>query len=529
MQLERTIGLLGLTFVVVSGIIGSGWLFAPFLASQIAGPASIISWFIGGVAILILALCFAETTSSLPVAGAIARLPHFTHGDVTSSVLGWSAWVGYNTAAPIETIAMLEYFGQTFPWLFKGEITEGSLTPYGILVAIAILAFFVVVNAWGVTAFIRANFWITVVKLLVPIAIPIAIIFTHFNPSNFYTAEFAPSGIKGVFAAISSGGVIFAFIGFRHAVDLAGEVKRPNFTIPVALISGLIICMIIYTLLQIAFIGGLDSDEFAQGWALENMHGNMAPMMSVVAALGLGWVNVMLYTGAIVAPFGGGLVATGSMARLGYALSQNGFFPKWLDKLSSRGVPLRALAMNFVFGVTVVVFMSFKEAVAINGAAITISFSAGPLAVVALRKQLPDLARPFRLPAVYIIAPVSFVVATLIVYWGGWETNQKLGLVIGVGLVIFAIKMIYNRVPVSDLDLPQAIWLIPYGIGLLIFSYLGDFGGGKNLLVNPWDTIGVVLLSLGVFVIAYRCRLSNEATVRYCEKYMTPPPDITPL
>ena len=52
---------------------------------------------------------FAEATSVMPVAGGIARLPHFTHGDVTSSVLGWSAWVGYNTSAPIETIAMLEY------------------------------------------------------------------------------------------------------------------------------------------------------------------------------------------------------------------------------------------------------------------------------------------------------------------------------------------------------------------------------------------------------------------------------------
>ena len=158
MQLERTIGLLGLTFVVVSGIIGSGWLFAPFLASQIAGPASIISWFIGGAAILVLALCFAETTSILPVAGAIARLPHFTHGDVTSSVLGWSAWVGYNTAAPIETIAMLEYFRQYFPWLFKGETIEGNLTVPGMLVTATILAFFVVVNAWGVSAFVRQTF-----------------------------------------------------------------------------------------------------------------------------------------------------------------------------------------------------------------------------------------------------------------------------------------------------------------------------------------------------------------------------------
>ena len=531
MQLERTIGLLELTFVVVSGIIGSGWLFAPFLASQVAGPAAIISWFIGGFSILILALCFAETTSILPVAGAIAKLPHFTHGDVTSSVLGWSAWVGYNTAAPIETIAMLEYLD---PWLFKGAAQNGNLTHSGILIAWAILAFFVVVNAWGISAFVRANLWITVVKLLVPTIIPIVIIFLHFTPSNFYSSGFSPNGMKGVLAAVSTGGVIFAFIGFRHAVDLAGEVKNPNFTIPVALTSGLIICVAIYVLLQIAFIGGLDPQEIDNGWGNILKRGNGAkaaavPLMSVVTALGIGWVNVMLYTGAVVAPFGGGLVATGSMARLGYALSQNGFFPKWLEKLSSRGVPLRALVMNFVFGVAVVAFVSFEEAIALNGAAITISFSAGPLAVIALRKQLPDLARPFRLPAVYPISIIAFIVATLIVYWGGWETNWRLGLIMGIGLVIFAIKMVWNRVPVSQLDLKQAVWLIPYCLGLLTFSYLGNFGKGIALLVYPWDTIGVVLLSVVCWTIAYFWRLPNEVTASYCEKYMAPPPDITPL
>ena len=61
------------------------------------------------LAMLVLALCFAEVTGVLPVAGGIARIPHFTHGDVSSAVLGWSAWVGYNTAAPIETIASTKF------------------------------------------------------------------------------------------------------------------------------------------------------------------------------------------------------------------------------------------------------------------------------------------------------------------------------------------------------------------------------------------------------------------------------------
>ena len=125
---------------------------------------------------------------------------------------------------------------------------------------------------------------------------------------------------------------------------------------------------------------------------------------------------VVLNAGAVVAPFGGGLVSTGSMARLAYALSQNRLLPGFFEVLSRRGVPLRCLVLNFFFGVLVVLFVPFIEAVALNGAAITLSFSAGPIAVYAMRRQFSDAQRTFRLPLVQVFAPLGFIVATLIVW-----------------------------------------------------------------------------------------------------------------
>jgi len=78
--MNRSIGLVGFTFIGVSGIIGSGWLFSPLLTSQLAGPASIISWLIGAAGMLLLALCFAEVSALMPVAGGIVRIPYITHG-----------------------------------------------------------------------------------------------------------------------------------------------------------------------------------------------------------------------------------------------------------------------------------------------------------------------------------------------------------------------------------------------------------------------------------------------------------------
>lgn len=530
MQFQRSIGLVGLTFVAISGIIGSGWLFAPLLTSQLAGPAAVISWMIGGVAMLTLALCFAEVMSVLPVAGGIARIPHLTHGDVTSSVLGWSAWVGYNTAAPIETIALLEYLGGRFSWLFVDGASRGDLSPAGCVVASLLLATFVGINSLGAAALARANTFITWIKLSVPIAIGLAIVGTRFDTANFTAHGFAPSGVQGVFAAVSSGGVIFALIGFRHAIDLAGEVKRPRVTIPLALTLALIICVAIYLLLQVSFIGGLTAEQLAGGWKSLSLGGKLGPMAVIAAGLGIVWVNVALHTGALLGPFGGGLVAMGSMARLSYALSQNGFFPRSLKKLSSRGVPTRALVVNFVFGVLVIVLLPFSEAVAINAAAITISFTGGPLAVYALRKQMPDTLRPFRLPLGTVVAAAGFIVATLIVYWSGWNTTWRLGIVVAIGLGLFGAKMRFDRVPLARLDLWQASWLVPYAVGIGLISYYGNYGGGRGFIAQPWDLGATTVFAVCVFAIGNRCRLGNETAAMYRERYATPPaPDITPV
>lgn len=534
MQLQRSIGLIDLTFIAVSAIIGSGWLFAPLLTSQLAGPAAIFSWLIGGGAMLILALCFAEVMGILPVAGGIARIPHFTHGDVTSTVFGWSAWVGYNTAAPIETIAMLEYLAVHFPWLFSGQAGESALTGHGMLVGTGVLVLFMFINALGAKILIRTNTALTWIKLLVPIIVGVAIISTRFDVTNFTASGgFAPYGVEGIFTAVSAGGIIFALIGFRHVIDLAGEVKRPNVTLPLALCLSLLICLGIYLLLQIAFIGALPKEALAQGWSNLHFSHNLGPLASIAVALGIAWVSVTLYAGALIGPFGGGLVAVGSMARLGYALSQNEFFPRFFEKLSTRGVPLYSLLINLVFGILVLIFVPFTEAVAFNGAAITLSFASGPLAVYILRKQLPDASRRFKLPAVTLVAVTGFVVATLIVYWSGWHTTWRLGLVVILGLILFAIGKWSSGVHLKDIDLREALWLIPYGLGLGLISWLGDFGGGLKIITYPWDTLAVALLAAVSFVLAYRCRLTDDKAKHYREEYKTDPEttpaDVTPL
>ena len=99
--LEREVGLIGLTWASKGSIIGSGWLFAPQEALEVAGLAVLISWVIGGIAI-ILALVHAELHGMHPVSGGTAGFPHHAFGGVAGASFGWFAWLNAATVAPIE-------------------------------------------------------------------------------------------------------------------------------------------------------------------------------------------------------------------------------------------------------------------------------------------------------------------------------------------------------------------------------------------------------------------------------------------
>lgn len=509
-KLKREIGLIGLTFVAVSGIIGSGWLFAPLLAAQHAGPAALIAWLVGGIAMLLLALTFAEISAMLPVAGGIARVPQFSHGNVVAMAMGWSAWVGYNTTAPIEVEAMLHYLAPHLNWLYAGP---GQLSWPGVGMAVVLMALFTLINAFGVRVFARVNTAITWLKLAIPFIIMAALIASRFEPANF-TAQggFAPFGAAGVLAAISSGGIAFSYIGFRHAIDMAGEVKNPGFTIPTALILSLVIAFVVYGGIQFAFTGALFPNDLANGWGQLALPGDVGPLGALATVLGLMWLVSLLNVGAVLGPFAGGLVAVGSNARLAFALAENGFFSKLFTRVSDQGVPLAALLLNLAVSLLVFVLLPFSEVVQLNSSAIILSFVVGPVGVVALRRLLPDAVRPMKVPAVVPVAALAFIIATLIIYWSGWATVWRLGVCLLIGLVLFLFQA--RKRGAGALDLKEARWLVPYLLGLALVSALGSFGG---LGVIPFGIDMALLVAVGAitFALAVGCRLDQQKFDRY--------------
>ncbi|MGW7257956.1 APC family permease [Streptomyces sp. NPDC054834] len=519
--LRRDVGLIGLMWASVGSIIGSGWLYGAEKAVVVAGPAAIISWVIGAIAIVLLALVHAELGGMFPVAGGTARYPHYAFGGLAGMSFGWFAWLQAATVAPIEVEAMIGYAGH-WKWAQGLQHTDGTLTTSGFLTAVALMAVFVGVNFFGVRALAHTNSAATWWKIAVPLGAIFIIAAGNFHTSNFTSEGFAPFGAKGVLGAISSSGIIFALLGFEQAIQLAGESRNPKRDLPRATLGSVAIGAVIYILLQVVFIAALPHASFAHGWAKLDFAGISGPWAGLATLVGLGWLGWVLYVDAIISPGGTGLIYTTATSRVSFGLAKNGYAPKAFAKTDQRGVPWFGLIMSFVTGVVCFLpFPSWQELVGFITSASVLMYAGAPLAYGVFADRLPNHERPYRLPGGKVISPLSFVVANLIIYWAGWDTLWRLGFAIVLGYVLlggYAFYATSKGLPDAPrLDFRAAQWLPAYLVGLGLISWQGGFGGQGHIALW-WDILVVAAFSLGIYYWAKATASKPEQIERSIEE-----------
>jgi amino acid transporter len=340
-KLRRDVGLVGLLFASVGSIIGSGWLFGALNASLVAGPAALLSWIIGGAAVILLALIHAELGGMYPVAGGSARFPHYAFGSMIGFAAGWFAFLGAVTTAPIEVEAALQYASNYVKGLTAVVGGLPVLTALGYAVAAVLMLLFSAINIMGVKWLSETNKVAVWWKIAIPLLTIVVLLLTSFHPGNFTAGGgFMPFGWKGVFQAIATGGVIFAYLGFEQAIQLGAESQNPKRNIPIAVIGSMILGVILYIALEIAFTAALNPASLAKGWSSVAFKGTgeiFGPFAALSVALGLGWLAFLLYTDAIISPGGTGLLYVGTSSRLTFALARNRYIPDLGAQLSARG------------------------------------------------------------------------------------------------------------------------------------------------------------------------------------------------
>lgn len=532
--LRKDVGKTSLLFTGVGAIIGSGWLFGALYASQIAGPAAILSWIIAGIMVMVIGLVYAELAVMFPVSGGIIRFPHYAFGSFASYSSGWTSWLGAAAVTPIEVLATTQYADPYIPWLMDVEDGVYVLTGPGLLVSIGLMFLYSLVNVMGVRLLARMNNVLVWWKLAVIALVVVAFAVLAFNPGNLTDAGgFAPSGMGAVFAAIPAAGVAFAYLGFRNGVEFAGETDNPQRNVPFAIIGSILITGVIYVLLQITFITALPEASLSDGWsALTLAEGEAAgPLAGLSLLLGATWLAVLLRVDAVVSPADTGLIYAGVTTRLSYANAQNGNAPRWLTRLNARGIPWPSVVLMFVVGCLFFLpFPGWRQFIGFITSALAVSFGAGPVAVGALRRQLPDQPRPFRLPGGDLLPYLAFLASSLLVFWAGWAITEKMFMALLLGYVVFGLYSAFARDRMPPLDLKAGSWFPIWVVGLLVISYFGDIDGaapaapglvldgGDGPLTLGWGAAVLAVFSALVYAYAVAVRLPPHRAAAYISR-----------
>ena len=417
-KLRTSLNTWDLLFLSLGGIIGSGWLFAAYAASSIAGPAAIISWIIGGVIVLIIAMNYAELGAMIPRSGAIVRYGQYSHGNMAGYFMAWAYFLSAVSVPAIEAEAVVEYASPYIGGLYNGVV----LQPIGIFFAALLMVFFFFLNYWGIKIMGKTNTGMTWWKMILPLVTILLLVTVRFDVANFVTlaagstgSGFMPYGFAPVMAAVATSGIVFSFLGFRQGLDYGGESKTPQRSIPIATIGSVLIGILIYVLLQVAFIGAINFSSLGEPSGSWNLLAplsngsysttaitalNSAPFASLASSVGLVMLTYVLFADAYVSPSGTLNVYLGTSMRTLYGTAALGYLPNSLMKVDEkRRIPVMPLVISLIVGIIFFApFPSWYKLVGFITSATVFTYLIGGPALRSLRRNAKELKRPFNLP-----------------------------------------------------------------------------------------------------------------------------------
>lgn len=506
-MLKRDINRSNVLIAAAGGMIGSGWLFSPFISAQMAGSNALISWIIASIFMLFIALPLCELGTLFPISGGMTNYPSFTHGNDVGFLFAWTSWLSYVVMTPIEIQAILQYSGHFFPSLLVKEAATFTLSGLGYVFAIVIMLFVVLLNSYGIRILAECNKIASIIKFLVPSIAIVSLLYSAPSMANISLNLGDKKAWVQIFTALSAGGIAFAFTGFQNGLMLAGEVQNPQRNIPIAILGAVLIGFALYFMLQLSFLAAIPQSYLSQGWQNLSFPGDSGPLVGLTLLLGLGLVATLLMFDAAFSPFGTTLVYTAATSRIIYGMSLNKHLPKVFLKLNKHKIPYVTLYANFLVGIfSFLPFPGWQKMVAFLSSCSILSYGIGPICLLAMRKLQPNRHRPFKLSASLFFCHAAFYACNLMLYWCGFDVLWKLDLALLIG---FLINLTYQKHSLFDCS-RSLYWFAFYMAAMLLLSFLGSFGGIHQLQF-PLDTLVILPLSMGILHLSQRVLIDTKA------------------
>jgi basic amino acid/polyamine antiporter, APA family len=458
-SLTRSLGAFQLTMLGIGAIIGTGIFVLTAEAAQKAGPGMILAFIIAGFVCAVAALCYAEMSAMVPVSGSAYTYSYAVMGELLAWMVGWALVLEYAVAAGAVSVGWSGYAvglfenisGIDVPAAFTLGPVDGGIINVPAFV-IALLVTWLLVVGTKESAFVNSilvAIKIAALTLFVVLALPVM------NMDNF--TPFSPLGFGGVSAAAAS--IFFAYVGFDAVSTAAEETKNPQRNMPIGLIGSLGICTIFYIAVAMGVIGGVGAQPILDtaGVALPPGSKDLADACAALAAQGqekvvcskealawtlreIGWPQIgnLIGLAAGLALPSVVLMMMFGQTRIFFVMSRDGLLPKSFSKIHPKyNTPY---VITIITGVFVALFAALFPVGAladISNSGTLFAFAMVAIAVLVLRRTDPNRKRPFRTPAITIVAPLAALGCLYLFYSLSMYTKLLFVGWAAIGLVVY--------------------------------------------------------------------------------------------
>src|SRR5687767_3038851 len=460
-SLKRVLGAGDLVMLAIGAVIGAGIFGAigTAAAGQVApdgtvirhaaGPALVFSFILLGGACALAALCYAELAAMIPQAGSAYAYSYATLGELVAWIIGWDLMLEYAVGNVAVAISWGDYFtslvrnvGIDLPaWLTTGYRTallssnsdvQGLITTapqfLGVPILLNLPAFSIVMLiTWlllrGARESATANTVMVVIKLVV-LALFIFVGLRNINPANY--TPFAPNGFTGIHQGAAI--VFFAYIGFDAIATAAEETKNPQRNLPIGILGGLAICTLIYVIVGTVLTGLVPYGQLAVADPL-------AKALELAGYSQVGWIVAL---GAAVSMAAVLLVFQYGQPRIFFSMARDGLLPAWAARVDPKSrIPWTTTLVTGLAVAAGSLIGDAAETYDLTNIGTLFAFSLVCAGVLVLRVKEPDRPRAFRVPAVWLVAPLGIFACLFVMAGLPYQAWERFGIWLIIGTVLY--------------------------------------------------------------------------------------------